>query len=304
MLKLFKKKKEKPKQSKPSKQTKVKTVGTRKKSVLVLWILLISSLTFGIYKNFNAIDQHTIHETEIIETEIVDTNALETFTEQFVRIYHTWDNDTDALDARTVELSEYMTDDLLALNDGMIPEDIATEASVTGVDIWSVNEETDNHYSVIYTVRQKITEDNDESWHRATYHIKVHQDENDNMVITQNPTAWHAPEKSDTIPEVPESNNTVDNDTADEVTNFLETFFASYPSAAEAELGYYVQENVLPSIDENYVFSELINPVFQAEGEQIKVWVTVKYVDETTQANQLAQYELTLEKDNNWQIVE
>jgi len=303
VLKLFKKKQEKSKQSKPSKQTKVKTVGTRKKSVLILWILLISSLIFGVYKNFTAIDQHTIHETEIIETEIVDTNALETFTEQFVRAYHTWESDTDALDARTVELSEYMTDDLLTLNDEMIPENISTDISVTGVDIWSVNEETDNNYSIVYTVRQKITEDEDDSWHRATYRIKVHQDENDNMVITQNPTAWLAPEKSDIMPEVPESNNSIDNDTTDEVTSFLETFFASYPTATEAELSYYVQEGVLPSIDENYTFSELINPIFQAHGEQIKVWITVKYIDETTQANQLAQYELTLQKDNNWRII-
>ena len=280
------------------------TVGTRKKSVLILWILLISSLTFGIYKNFTAIDQHTIHETEIIETELVDTNAIESFTRQFVDVYHVWDNVTDALGARAVELSEYMTDDLLSLNTEMISEDISTEVSVTGMDMWSVTEVSEGNFSVVYTVRQKITEDDDETWNRATYQIMIHQDEAENLVVTQNPTVWHEPEKSDYTPESPENNNTVESEIVDEVTSFLETFFASYPTATEAELSYYVEEDVLPPINENYTFSELMNPIFQAEGEQINVWVTVKYTDHTTQANQLSQYVLTLEKENNWRIVE
>lgn len=43
-------------------------------------------------------------------------------------------------------------------------------------------------------------------------------------------------------------------------------------------------------------FSDFINPVFQEQDHQIKVWVTVKYLDEMTKATQLSQYELTLEK--------
>lgn len=56
---------------------KVKTVsaGLHKKSVLFLWVLLIGSVAFGIYKNFTAVDTHTVHETERIEEKLVDTNA-------------------------------------------------------------------------------------------------------------------------------------------------------------------------------------------------------------------------------------
>ena len=49
-----KEKKEKPKKSKkPSKQRKVPMikVGTHKKLTFVLWVLLIGSVGFGIYKN-------------------------------------------------------------------------------------------------------------------------------------------------------------------------------------------------------------------------------------------------------------
>lgn len=89
-----------------------------------------------------------------------------------------------------------------------------------------------------------------------------------------------------------------------EVTEFLETFFTFYPTATEQELAYYVKDHALPLINQAYVFSELINPVFQEKVSQIKVWVTVKYLDETTKAMQFSQYELILEKDRNWMIVE
>lgn len=36
---------------------------------------------------------------------------------------------------------------------------------------------------------------------------------------------------------------------------------------------------------------------------QIKVWVTVKYLDETSKSIKVSQYKLTLEKDINWMIV-
>ncbi|MDD7361124.1 MAG: hypothetical protein PUG82_00635, partial [Streptococcus alactolyticus] len=47
-----------------------------KKLTFVLWVLLIGSVGFGIYKNFTAIDTHTVRETEIIKQQIVDTNQV------------------------------------------------------------------------------------------------------------------------------------------------------------------------------------------------------------------------------------
>lgn len=296
-------KKEKTKQPAKEKKVKVKTTGTRKKSVLILWVLLISSLAFGIYKNFTAVDQHTVHEKEMVEIEMMDTNAIESFTRNFVAVYHAWGIEAASLEARTVELSEYMTDDLQALNADMLTEDTPTSADVTDVSIWSVEEETENTYAVIYSVRQKISEDEDETWTRATYRIVLHQDEMSNLVITQNPTPWNDMEKSDYEPEIVKNNNTVESETGEEIIAFLETFFTAYPTATEQELNYYVKGDVLPPIDENYTFVEVIEPAFQVHEEQIKAWVTVKYLDETTKANQFSQYELILEKDTNWMIV-
>ena len=57
------------KKEKQQKEKKVRTVkvGTHKKSVIALWVVLIASVSFGVYKNFTAIDMHTVHEKETIQ---------------------------------------------------------------------------------------------------------------------------------------------------------------------------------------------------------------------------------------------
>src|SRR5699024_4115429 len=92
---------------------------------------------------------------------------------------------------------------------------------------------------------------------RSTYRILLHQDNTGDLVITQNPTLWSMPNKSDYEPRQPESNGTVDSDTVQEVTEFLETFFSFYPTATDKELAYYVKDNALPLINQTHVFSEL-----------------------------------------------
>ncbi|MFD1452549.1 conjugal transfer protein [Oceanobacillus sojae] len=297
-------KKEKQEKPKKSKKVKVKTVGKRKKSVLFLWILLISSLAFGIYKNFTSIDQHTIHEREIVENHMVDTTAIESFTRNFVKDYYTWENEAESLEERTEKLTDYLTEELQALNVDTVRNDIPTSSSVGNINIWSVSQENESTYAVVYSVEQKISEDKSSQWVRSTYRILLHQDKLGNLVITQNPTLWSLPKKSDYETKQPENNGTVDSDTVQEVTEFLETFFTFYPTATDKELAYYVKDNALPPIRKNYIFSELINPVFQKSGHQIQVWVSVKYLDETTKGEQISQYVLTLEKDMNWMIVQ
>ena len=62
---LFKKKN---KESKPKKEKKVPVmkVGTHKKTVIALWLVLIASVSFGVYKNFTAIDMHTVQDRKSV----------------------------------------------------------------------------------------------------------------------------------------------------------------------------------------------------------------------------------------------
>lgn len=48
---------------------------------------------------------------------------------------------------------------------------------------------------------------------------------------------------------------------------------------------------------------EVVNPVFSKDGEQVRVSVAVKYLDQRTKATQISQFDLILEKDNNWKII-
>ena len=235
---------------------------------------------------------------------MMDTSAIESFTKNFVKDYYTWQNKKESIEQRTEKINDYLTEDLQALNTDTVRDDIPTSSSVGDINIWSISQENEDTYAVVYSVEQKITEDKNSEWVRSTYRILVYQDKLGSLVITQNPTLWSIPTKSDYEPKQPESNGTVDSDTVQEVTEFLETFFAFYPTATDKELAYYVKNHALPPIGKDYLFSELVHPIFQTVDHQIKVWVTVKYIDEATKSTHFSQYILTLEKDTNWMIVE
>ena len=49
---------------------------------------------------------------------------------------------------------------------------------------------------------------------------------------------------------------------------------------------------VLAPVSGDYVFSELVNPVFTKDGDNLKVSVPVKYLDNKSKMTQISQYEL------------
>ena len=299
---LFKKK---DKESKPKKEKKVPVmkVGTHKKTVIALWLVLIASVSFGVYKNFTAIDMHTVHEKEVIEQRIVDTNKIENFVKAFAKSYYSWSNTQESIEKRTAAINQYLTKSLQDLNVDTVRQDIPTSSTVTDVKIWEVEAAGTDDFTVVYSVDQTVTEGETSIGYTSAYMVVVHVDGDGNMVITQNPTISSIPTKSSYEPKVKESDGTVDAATMEEVTEFLETFFKLYPTATEKELAYYVSGNVLEPVNCEYVFSELVNPIFTQDGEQVKVSVSVKYLDQRTKATQISQFDLTLEKDSNWKIV-
>src|SRR5699024_12384481 len=106
--------------------------------------------------------------------------------------------------------------------------DIPTSSCVSDIDILSVSQEDNDAYAVVYTVKQNITEDKNIEKLSSTYRILLHQDNVGNLIITQNPTLWNTPNKSDYEPEQSESDGNVDTNMVQEVTEFLETIFIFY----------------------------------------------------------------------------
>ena len=293
------------KKEKPVKEKKVRTVkvGTHKKSVIALWVVLIASVSFGVYKNFTAIDMHTVHETETIQLRLNDTNGIENFVKNFCKSYYTWDNSKEAIEARMQAISNYLTKELQDLNLDTIRTDIPTSSVVTNVLIWDIEQSGTDDFIATYEVDQQIKEGEQTTNVKATYTVKVHVDADGDMVIIQNPTLAPAVEKSDYEPKAHEADASVDADTVNDATAFLETFFKLSPTATEKELSYYVAGNVLEPIGRDYLYSELVNPVFTADGDNVKVKVAVKFIDNQTKAMQVSQFELVLHKDSNWKII-
>ena len=152
------------------KEKKVRTVkvGTHKKSVIALWVVLIASVSFGVYKNFTAIDMHTVHEKETIQLRLDDTNGIENFVKNFAKSYYTWNNSKEAIEARTASINGYLTKELQALNVDTIRTDIPTSSSVLDVLIWDVAQSGTDEFIATYEVDQQIKEGEQTSNVKAT----------------------------------------------------------------------------------------------------------------------------------------
>lgn len=185
----------------------------------------------------------------------------------------------------------------------MIRADIPTSSTVRKIQIWSVKNLDEKNFEVVFTVGQQITEGETKKNLDSTYSINIHMDDKGNLVVTKNPTMNSHASKSGYQPKPIESDGTVDAVATEEINEFLETFFKLYPSASDKELAYYVSNNALPVIQKNYVFVELVNPIYTMADNKVTAIVTVKYLDQETKVTQLSQFELILEKQDNWRII-
>lgn len=278
-------------------------VGTHKKTTTVLWVLLLASITFGVYKNFTAIDQHTTHEKEIIEQRVIDTNKIQSFSRNFITVFYSWEHNQKALDQRTEKLKDYLTEDLQILNADMVRTDIPTNSTVESIQFWDIKPIDKNNFEVLFTVNQDITEQKKKQTTHSAYTLTIHVDDEENMVIIKNPTINSVPTKSKYKPKVSDSDGTVDAKTTEEIDSFLKTFFRLYPKANEKELSYYVNNQALKPINREYQFLELASSNYSLKNDQVVVQVSVTYLDPITKANQTSQYNLTLQKEDNWMIL-
>ena len=221
---------------------------TRKKMVAALWILLAVSLLFAVYKNFTAVDVHTVHETKVVEEKVLDTHKVEHFVTDFAKTYYAWEQNKASIEQRT---------------------------------------ENGNSKTV-----------------QSVYEVLVYVDDAGNLVLTKNPTITSIPKKSGYKPKAVESDGTVDSVATGEISSFLTTFFTLYPTATEKELSYYVNDGILKAVGKNYRFSELVDPVYNRDGNQVHAVFAVKYLDDATKMTQVSQYDLMLEETGgNWKIV-
>lgn len=286
------------------KKPRVLSIGTRRPVVIALWALLICAFAFAVYKDFTAVDTHTVHETTVVQEEVTDTNAIESFVTNFAKVYYSWEQSADSIERRTENLKYYLTDELQALTADTVRSDVPTASTVQDVQIWSVEEIGDKVYKTVYSVSQNVINGEESSVITSVYEVSMYVDDTGDMVIIQSPTITGKPQKSGYVPKAAEPNGTVSAQESTEITEFLTTFFTLYPAATEQELSYYVSDGVLPVIgNESYVFAGLMNPVFSKSGDTVTADVAVQYLDQRTGMTQVSQFTLHLRQvEGNWKI--
>ena len=272
--------------------------------IRLFWVLLVISIILGIYNNFTSVDTVTVEKETVIEEKLKDTNALESYVKDFAGVYHAWENTDREINKREKALEKYLPETLQLMDHGMITTDCPTVAEVESVDIWSVKDLTDTEYEVAYCVKQRISEGEQTAEQSNVYQVAVHRDEKGKMLVVKNPTAYALPGKSSYEPEEKETDGSIDLKTQTQIEDFLNTFFKLYPQASAKELVYYVKDGVLPAIGKNYVYDGPAGKAYYMEGDQTKAEVYVRYLDQDLKITQIMQYKLTLEKGDNWKIVE
>lgn len=289
------------------KKIKVKKVGLRKKTTVVLWVLLLGSLVFGVYKNFTAIDQHTIHEEKIIKSKVIDTNLISSYVEDFVQIFYSWQPQKEALEKRTNDLKQYLPESLQQLNQEMIRSDIPTRSTVRNIKIRKVDQLNQNDYSVVYSLTQEIEESKGEKSERrdvqSAFSVKVRTDGDDRITILSNPVMASLPQSLTIKSEPLQDDMSVNQETKDDILSFLNTFLKVYPTAKKTELLYYVSDKNIKEINKDYIFSEIKQINYFETEDGILVKTDVTYLDKETKATLNFTYELLLKKtEGKWTI--
>ena len=300
---MFQKKTEK--QKKP-KKLRIYTANSRKPAVIAMWLLFICGFAFAVYKDFTAIDTHTVHEKKVIEHRVEDTSGVEAFVWNFAKTYYSWSYNKDSVAQRTDALTGYLTEDLQRLTADTVKSDVAVSSSVQDVQIWSVEQNgSENDFAVVFTVAQTISDGKKKDTVSSVYKTAVHKDDNGDMVITQAPTITGKPAKSAYTPKAAEPDGTVSAAESEDITDFLTTFFTLYPTATEKELSYYVSgDSMRPVKCADYTFSQLKSTVLNKNGDTVTAIVAVEYLDSVTKMTQISQFELALKLvDGNWKIV-
>ncbi|MBO1126590.1 conjugal transfer protein [Enterococcus faecalis] len=288
---------------------KVKHIGLRKKTTSVLWAVLVISILFGVYKNFTAIDQHTVHEEKTIETKVVDTHFISSYVEEFAKVYCSWEPTKEGLEKRTQELTYYLPENLQQLNQEMIRSDIPTKSIVEKVKIWNVEQLENQDYKVLYSVKQRIEEkqeDKIESKHvDSAFTLTVRTDGKSKITVLTNPVMASLPKKMNVKTEILSDDLSITAKTKEEIGDFLNTFLKAYPTANKTELLYYVDIPEIEEINKDYIFSEIKSINYLGDGKEIRSHVVATYLDQETKAILNCTYELSLERrDSKWIIVD
>lgn len=272
----------------------------RRMGIRIGWCLLIFSLAFAVYKNFTAIDTVTFHEKETIVEKVENYSGVESFTQNFAKVYFTYSTDSRTQAIKKECLEEYMQKSLVQVNQGdsYAVEDI----TVNEVQIWSVQSlsEDNEDFEVVFIVSSETEKGNlDKTAYRMNVHAGI-----DGYVVTKNPTVTSMPGKSEYEAEYLKSSDLLGMKDREAVEIFLNTFFNVYPKATEKELAYYVKDSDMKPINKDYELLSIDNLAIQVkEDQKYNVECYVSYMDNSLGVRVLNQYQLDLATQEDGELI-
>lgn len=246
--------------------------------------------------------QHTTHVKMVVKEKVINTSGVESFTKNFVKEYFSWKNNKEVIEKRMSNLGQYLTEEGLALSQDMVRVDIPTSSEVNSVKILDV-EKRSKDFVVSFLVDQKITEGKKSEQISSAYRVKIFEDEKENHIVTSLPTMISKPGKAKYEVKQVESDSDIDAKTTQEITEFLETFFKLYPTASEKELEYYSENESMSQVSSDLRFVEITNPIYLEKDGSVQVKIVVKYLNEIEKVTNSFQYNLLLNKEENWKII-
>jgi len=305
--------------------------------IILFWTILIGSIIFAVYTHLTVVDTRTYIEREIVETHIVDTSGIESFLLNFAQVYHTWPADREGQAARHDRLQEFMTDRLRQLNADMVRTDTNSSATMHMLQIWNIDQVNDYTFDVRYSIQQLVqvktitlvdevlqeqvdggyydgyitvetvvqheVEDIAEHWVQSFFTTTIHRSADDgSMVITRSPTITTAPERSTYVP--PLMVDGVDRETRAVLLEFLQGFFALYPTATESTMQSFVRNNAMIPLNKEHTFIDITESAFIPDGDHIIAHVIIQFYDPRTFSHVFAQYDLVLAYEGSWVIIQ
>ena len=317
-------------------------INRRRWRVLLLWFLFLASGGFGLYRNFSAINTHTIYHETVVDSRVESLSGIENFVSRFAHVFFSNTYADGDLSVRSERLSSFVTDEFLRLNNGMFGHESTHDVMVSDVAIWDVKQYDEFYFEVLFSVLKRIesrndislddefndyelhfddelddyfflptpialleeTEDGSNQLIESAYRVLVYVDDVGNMVVLST-TLASMPSRAGYAASQPTRSMAVDVEVRQGAIQFLTLFFEIYPNATSAQIAFYVRDEVLEPIERDLSFERFLEYSFWLDDEDaLWVDVVVIYVDQLSGMNLTSSYRLMLEEVNdNFMIV-
>ncbi len=270
----------------------------RRSIVRGCWLIAGASFLFAVYKNFTAVDKVTVKEQETVVEKVENYSGIETFTENFAKVYFAYPTGSAEQIERKEMLKEYMQQSLVGVNNTNLYA--GDDITVEDVQIWGVEDvpSEENTYCVYYTVKMKGSGQAETN----AYTMDVYCD-SQQYVVVKNPRITSMPQTSKYERQGIQASDRIVPEDREAVETFLETFFDVYPSAVEKELNYYVKDPDVKPIGKEYTLVSIDGVEIKMVDNGYEVGCYVTYMDHVLDAAQIHAYEMSLAYQEDGELI-